>query len=95
MKYLTQVVSFYGKVKQNKWAYIDFTDYPNESCFINRSEDTMIYLNHSTGFIAVALVDNEGTYKIELLDGAFDTPTLKHFVAFLKARGLQPEKYTK
>lgn len=21
MKYLTQVVSFYGKIKQNKWAY--------------------------------------------------------------------------
>ena len=55
----------------------------------------MIYLKHSTGFIAVASIDNEGTYKIELLDGAFDTPTLKHFVAFLKARGLQPEKYTK
>lgn len=55
----------------------------------------MIYLKHSTGFIAVALIDNEGTYRIELLDGAFDTPTLKHFVAFLKARGLQPEKYTK
>lgn len=60
---------------------IDFTDYPNERCFINRSEDTMIYLKHSTGFIAVALIDNEGTYKIELLDGAYDTPTLKHFVA--------------
>lgn len=74
---------------------IDFTDYPNERCFINRSEDTMIYLKHSTGFIAVALVDNEGTYRIEILDGAYDTPTLKHFVAFLKARGLQSEKYTK
>lgn len=74
---------------------IDFTDYPNERAFINRSEDTILYLKHSTGFIAVALVDNEGTYKIELLDGAYDTPTLKHFVAFLKARGLQPEKYTK
>lgn len=55
----------------------------------------MIYLKHSTGFIAVASIDNEGTYKIELLDGAYDTPTLKHFVEFLKARGLQPEKYTK
>lgn len=74
---------------------IDFTDYPNERCFINRSEDTMIYLKHSTGFIAVASIDNEGTYRIELLEGAFDTPTLKHFVAFLKARGLQPEKYIK
>lgn len=74
---------------------IDFTDYPNERVFINRSEDTMIYLKYSTGFIAAALVDNEGTYKIELLNGAFDTPTLNHFVAFLKARGLQPEKYIK
>ena len=74
---------------------IDFTDYPNERCLINRSEDTMIYLKHSTGFIAVASIDNEGTYRIELLDGAFDTPTLKHFVAFLKSRGLHPEKYIK
>lgn len=74
---------------------IDFTDYPNERCFINRSEDTMIYLKLSTDFVAVATIDNEDTYRIEILDGAFDTPTLKHFVAFLKARGLQPEKYTK
>ena len=74
---------------------IDFTDYPNERCLINRSEDTMIYLKYSTGFIAVASIDNEGTYRIELLDGAFDTPTLKHFVAFLKSRGLHPEKYIK
>lgn len=74
---------------------IDFTDYPNERCFINRSEDTILYLKYSTDFVAVALVDNEGTYRIEVLDGAYDMPTLKHFVAFLKARGLQPEKYIK
>lgn len=74
---------------------IDFTDYPNERCFINRSEDTILYLKLSTDFVAVAIVDNEGTYRIEILDGAYDTPTLKHFVSFLKARGLQPEKYIK
>lgn len=74
---------------------IDFTDYPNERCFINRSEDTILYLKLSTDFVAVAIVDNEGIYRIEILDGAYDTPTLKHFVAFLKARGLQPEKYIK
>ena len=74
---------------------IDFTDYPNERCFINRSEDTILYLKLSTDFVAVAIVDNEGTYRIEILDGAYDTPTLKHFVEFLKARGLQPEKYIK
>lgn len=72
---------------------IDFTDYPNERCLVNRAEDTLIYIKHSTGFTAVATVDNEGTYRIEILDGAYDNATLKHFVEFLKARGLQPEKY--
>lgn len=37
---------------------IDFTDYPNERCLINRSEDTIIYIKYSTGFMAVASVDN-------------------------------------
>lgn len=74
---------------------IDFTDYPNERCFINGSEDTIIYIKASTGFMSVARVDNEGAYKIEILNGAFDTPTLKHFVEFLKARGLYPEEYIK
>lgn len=74
---------------------IDFTDYPNERCFINRSEDTILYLKYSTDFVAVALVDNEGAYRIEILDGAYDTPTLKHFIEFLKSRGLHPEKYIK
>ena len=74
---------------------IDFTDYPNERAFINRSEDTMIYLKSSTDFVAVATIDNEGTYRIEILDGTYDTPTLKHFIAFLKSRGLHPEKYIK
>lgn len=74
---------------------IDFTDYPNERVFINRSEDTMIYLKLSTDFVAVATIDNEDTYRIELLDGAYDTPTLKHFIEFLKSRGLHHEKYIK
>ena len=74
---------------------IEFSDYANEKVFINRSEDTILYLKYTTDFVAVALVDNEGTYRIEILDGAYDTPTLKHFIEFLKFRGLQPEKYTK
>lgn len=74
---------------------ISFTDFPNERCFINRSEDTLIYIKNSTGFMAVASVDNEDTYRIELIEGSFDTPTLKHFVAFLKSRGLNPEEYIK
>lgn len=74
---------------------IEFSDYANEKVFINKSEDTILYLKYSTDFVAVALVDNEGTYRIEILDGAYDTPTLKHFVEFLKFRGLQPEKYIK
>lgn len=74
---------------------IEFSDYANEKVFINKSEDTIIYLKYSTDFIAVATVDNEGTYRIEILDGAYDTPTLKHFIEFLKFRGLQPEKYIK
>ena len=74
---------------------IEFSDYANEKVFINRSEDTILYLKLSTDFVAVALVDNEGTYRIEILDGAYDTPTLKHFIEFLKFRGLQPEKYIK
>ena len=74
---------------------IKFSDYANEKVFINKSEDTILYLKYSTDFVAVALVDNEGTYRIEILDGAYDTPTLKHFVEFLKFRGLQPENYIK
>ena len=74
---------------------IDFTDYPNERCFINGSEDTIIYIKSSTGFMSVASVDNENAYRIEILAGAYDTPTLKHFVEFLKARGLYPEEYIK
>ena len=70
---------------------IDFTDYPNERCLINRSEDTIIYVKNSTGFMAVASVDNEGAYRIELLAGAYDTQTVKHFVEFLKSRGLHHE----
>lgn len=74
---------------------IEFSDYANEKVFINRSEDTMIYLKFSTDFVAVANIDNEGAYRIEILDGAYDTPTLKHFIEFLKFRGLHPEKYIK
>lgn len=72
---------------------IDFTDYPNERCCINRSEDTILYLNYAADFVAVASVDNEDAYKIEILNGAYDTPTLEHFIEFLKFRGLHPEKY--
>lgn len=74
---------------------IEFSDYANEKVFINRSEDTIIYLKLSTDFVAVASVDNEGAYRIEILDGAYDTTTLKHFIEFLKFRGLHPEKYIK
>lgn len=74
---------------------IEFSDYANEKVFINRSEDTMIYLKFSTDFVAVATIDNEGAYRIEILDGAYDTHTLKHFIEFLKSRGLHQEKYIK
>lgn len=46
---------------------IEFSDYANEKVFINRSEDTMIYLKFSTDFVAVATIDNEGAYS-------YDTP---------------------
>lgn len=74
---------------------ISFTDYPNERAFVNRGEDTILYLKYSTDFVAVAIVDNEGAYRIEILDGAYDAPTLKHFVEFLKSKGLHHEEYIK
>lgn len=72
---------------------IEFSDYANERCFINMSEDTMIYLKLSTDFVAVATINNDGAYRIEVLNGAYDTPTLKHFIEFLKSRELYPEEY--